>query len=48
MKKQPGRKAAILLSDGEDNGSKVSLTSAIEAAQRADTPSTRSAFMTTR
>ena len=37
MQKQQGRKAAILLSDGEDNGSKVSLTSAIEAAQRADT-----------
>jgi VWFA-related protein len=37
MKKQQGRKAAILLSDGQDNGSKVSLTSAIEAAQRADT-----------
>lgn len=37
MKKQQGRKAAILLSDGEDNGSKVSLTSAIEAAQRTDT-----------
>ncbi len=37
MRKQQGRKAAILLSDGEDNGSKVSLTSAIEAAQREDT-----------
>ena len=37
MQKQQGRKAAILLSDGEDNGSKVSLTSAIEAAQRSDT-----------
>jgi VWFA-related protein len=37
MQKQQGRKAAILLSDGDDRGSKVSLTSAIEAAQRADT-----------
>ena len=37
MRKQQGRKAAILLSDGQDNGSKVSLTSAIEAAQREDT-----------
>jgi VWFA-related protein len=37
MKKQQGRKAMILLSDGVDNGSKVSLTSAIEAAQRSDT-----------
>jgi VWFA-related protein len=36
IKKQPGRKALILLSDGEDRNSKVSLTSAIEAAQRAD------------
>jgi VWFA-related protein len=37
MRKQPGRKALILLSDGVDQGSKVSLNRAIEAAQRADT-----------
>jgi len=37
MKKQQGRKALIILSDGVDTGSKVSLASAIEAAQRADT-----------
>jgi len=37
MKKQQGRKAMILLSDGVDNASKVTLTSAIEAAQRSDT-----------
>jgi len=37
MKKQQGRKALILLSDGVDIGSKVSLTRAIESAQRADT-----------
>lgn len=35
--KQKGRKALILLSDGVDSGSKESLTSTIEAAQRADT-----------
>jgi VWFA-related protein len=37
MKKQPGRKAVIILSDGVDRRSKESLESAIEAAQRADT-----------
>ncbi|MBZ5654123.1 MAG: VWA domain-containing protein [Acidobacteriia bacterium] len=36
MKKQQGRKALIILSDGVDRGSKKSLESAIEAAQRAD------------
>ena len=37
MRKQSGRKALVLLTDGVDTGSKVSLSSAIEAAQRADT-----------
>jgi VWFA-related protein len=37
MSKQHGRKALIILSDGVDHGSKESLTSAIETAQRADT-----------
>jgi VWFA-related protein len=37
MKKQTGRKAIILLSDGDDFGSRTSLASAIESAQRADT-----------
>lgn len=37
MKKQSGRKAVIVLSDGVDTSSKLSLSSAIESAQRADT-----------
>ena len=37
MSKQKGRKALIVLSDGVDNGSKETLTKALEAAQRADT-----------
>jgi VWFA-related protein len=35
--KQGGRKALIVLTDGVDHGSKKTLASAIEAAQRADT-----------
>jgi VWFA-related protein len=37
MRKQQGRKALIVFSDGVDRGSKETLTSAIEAAQRAET-----------
>jgi len=37
MKKQRGRKALVLLSDGVDTGSKETLSSAVESAQRADT-----------
>jgi VWFA-related protein len=36
MKKQQGRKAVFVLSDGVDTGSRETLTDAIEAAQRAD------------
>jgi VWFA-related protein len=36
MKKQKGRKALIILSDGVDFGSKESLVESIEAAQRSD------------
>ncbi len=36
LKKQQGRKAVVLLSDGVDNGSKESIGGAIESAQRAD------------
>ncbi len=37
MKKQLGRKALIILTDGVDRGSKESLDESIETAQRADT-----------
>jgi len=37
MKKQPGRKALILLTDGVDTGSKSFLSKAVESAERADT-----------
>jgi VWFA-related protein len=37
LKKQTGRKAVILLTDGEDNGSKTYLEEAIGSVQRADT-----------
>jgi VWFA-related protein len=37
MRKQEGRKALILLTDGVDTGSKVTLNRAIETAQRANT-----------
>ena len=37
MKKQQGRKAIVVLTDGVDHGSKMSLDRAIESAQRADT-----------
>jgi len=37
MKKQTGRKAVIVLSDGVDNASRTTLADAIASAQRADT-----------
>jgi VWFA-related protein len=37
MKKQQGRKAIIILSDGVDHGSKMTLQESIATAQRADT-----------
>jgi VWFA-related protein len=37
MKKLTGRKAVVVLTDGVDRGSKESLETAIESAQRADT-----------
>lgn len=37
MKKQQGRKALIVLSDGVDRGSKIGLQTAIETTQKADT-----------
>jgi VWFA-related protein len=36
-KKQTGRKAIVVLSDGEDRGSKETMNSAIESAQKAET-----------
>ena len=36
-KKQTGRKALVLLTDGDDHGSRTTVQAAIEAAQRADT-----------
>lgn len=37
MRKQQGRKALIIMSDGGENGSEATITDAIEAAQRAET-----------
>lgn len=37
MSKQKGRKALVVLTDGNDRGSKERITDAIEAAQRSDT-----------
>ena len=48
MKKQQGRKAIVVLTDGVDRGSKETLRDAIETAQRADTSSTRFCSLTKR
>lgn len=37
LKKQEGRKAIVVITDGEDRGSKETLLDAVEAAQRAET-----------
>ena len=37
MSKQSGRKALVMLTDGEDNASKISLEEAIRTTQQADT-----------
>ncbi len=37
LNKQEGRKAIVVITDGEDRGSKETLSDAVEAAQRADT-----------
>jgi VWFA-related protein len=37
LAEEAGRKAIVILTDAEDNGSKIKLEGAIEAAQRADT-----------
>jgi VWFA-related protein len=37
MSGEAGRKALVILTDAEDNGSKIKLEEAVEAAQRADT-----------
>ena len=37
LKKPQGRKAIVILTDGQDRGSKETLADAVEAAQRADT-----------
>ena len=37
MKKQAGRKAIVILSDGEDHGSQETLNNALDSAQKAET-----------